>query len=112
MIYITQRNQSAFRRLRSPGRVLCRPGNPPIFVDRQFYVSMHCKFIDASLLDSKSSGYSFLPVCGHSGNSSNTYGNYWSFEAGYLQFRSDNGLKYLRTSEGADNFSVRCVQGS
>ena len=107
----TQRNRSAFRRLRSPGRVLCRPGNPPVFVDRQFYVSMHCKFMNASLLDSKFSGYSFLPVCGYGANPANLEGYYWSLETGYLDFRSPNGNKYLHTSEGANSFSVRCVQG-
>ena len=112
MIYITQRNQSAFRRLRSPGRVLCRPGNPPVFVDRQFCVSMHCKFINASLLDSVYSGYSFLPVCGYDASPANLYGYYWSQEVGYLNYRSDNGNKTLNTSDPAISLSVRCVQGS
>ena len=110
MIKITQRNQSAFRRLRSPGRVLCRPGNPPVF-NRQYYVSMHCKSVCTSLPESESSGYSFLPVCGESANPTSPYSVYWSQETGYLNFRSDNGNKNLNTSNNANSYSVRCVQG-
>ena len=54
----------------------------------------------------------FLPVCGHSGNSLNTYGNYWSQEVGYLYFNSNTGAKNLNTSDTANSLSVRCVQGS
>ena len=111
MLEVTQRNRSAFRRLRSPGRVLCRPGNPPVFY-RQSYGSMHCKYVYTSLLESESSGYSLLPVCGHSSATTNTNGNYWSQEVGYLNFNSNNGNKNLNTGDNTNGFSVRCVQGS
>ena len=106
----TQRIKSAFRRLWSPGRVLCRPGNPPI-VYRQFHASMHCKYVYTSLLESEFSGYSFLPVCGRSDNPANQNGNYWSQETGYLYFNSGSVNKNLNTGDPTYGMSVRCVQG-
>ncbi|MBB4043431.1 hypothetical protein [Bacteroides reticulotermitis] len=111
LINRTQRSMSAFRRLRSPGRVLCRPGNPPVD-SRQLYVSMHCKYVYTSLLESEFSGYSFLPVCGYSTNPANQNGNYWSQEVGYLYFNSGSVNKNLNTGDPTYGMSVRCVQGS
>ncbi|MFV0585864.1 hypothetical protein [Bacteroides reticulotermitis] len=72
---------------------------------------MHCKYVYTSLLESKSSGYSLLPVCGYSGNPADAIGWYWSRETGYLYFRSDNGNEGLNTSDNSNGLSVRCVQG-